>query len=187
MSDLRFKAVEEAMARKAVHIDIPSQRPETYYGSLVFNRQKMFEYLPKHTYDALVKAIDMKEPLPRDLADSVAAGMKRWAIDNGARHYTHWFHPLTDGTAEKHDAFIEHDGKGGVVEEFNGKLLVQQEPDASSFPNGVILLKPADIQLGTSLLLHLLSIRHFVFQQYSSLIRESLLTTRLPCCVRSMQ
>ena len=135
MSDLRFKAVEEAMARKAVHIDIPSQRPETYYGSLVFNRQKMFEYLPKHTYDALVKAIDMKEPLPRDLADSVAAGMKRWAIDNGARHYTHWFHPLTDGTAEKHDAFIEHDGKGGVVEEFNGKLLVQQEPDASSFPN----------------------------------------------------
>ncbi len=138
MSDLRFKAVEEAMARKAVHIDIPSQRPETYYGSLVFNRQKMFEYLPKHTYDALVKAIDMKEPLPRDLADSVAAGMKRWAIDNGARHYTHWFHPLTDGTAEKHDAFIEHDGKGGVVEEFNGKLLVQQEPDASSFPNGGI-------------------------------------------------
>ena len=126
------------MARKAVHIDIPSQRPETYYGSLVFNRQKMFEYLPKHTYDALVKAIDMKEPLPRDLADSVAAGMKRWAIDNGARHYTHWFHPLTDGTAEKHDAFIEHDGKGGVVEEFNGKLLVQQEPDASSFPNGGI-------------------------------------------------
>ncbi len=138
MSDLRFKAVEEAMARKAVHIDIPSHRPETYYGSLVFNRQKMFEYLPKHTYDALVKAIDMKEPLPRDLADSVAAGMKRWAIDNGARHYTHWFHPLTDGTAEKHDAFIEHDGKGGVVEEFNGKLLVQQEPDASSFPNGGI-------------------------------------------------
>ncbi len=138
MSDLRFKAVEEAMARKAVHIDIPSQRPETYYGSLVFNRQKMFEYLPKHTYDALVKAIDMKEPLPRDLADSVAAGMKRWAIDNGARHYTHWYHPLTDGTAEKHDAFIEHDGKGGVVEEFNGKLLVQQEPDASSFPNGGI-------------------------------------------------
>ena len=138
MSDLRFKAVEEAMARKAVHIDIPSQRPETYYGSLVFNRQKMFEYLPKHTYEALVKAIDMKEPLPRDLADSVAAGMKRWAIDNGARHYTHWFHPLTDGTAEKHDAFIEHDGKGGVVEEFNGKLLVQQEPDASSFPNGGI-------------------------------------------------
>ncbi|MDE6544351.1 MAG: glutamine synthetase III [Muribaculaceae bacterium] len=138
MSDLRFKAVEEAMARKAVHVDIPAQRPETYYGSLVFNRQKMFEYLPKHTYDALVKAIDMKEPLPRDLADSVAAGMKRWAIDNGARHYTHWFHPLTDGTAEKHDAFIEHDGKGGVVEEFNGKLLVQQEPDASSFPNGGI-------------------------------------------------
>ena len=98
----------------------------------------MFEYLPKKTYDALVNAIENKEPITREIADSVAEGMKRWAIDNGARHYTHWFHPLTDGTAEKHDAFIEHDGKGGVVEEFTGKLLVQQEPDASSFPNGGI-------------------------------------------------
>ena len=86
----------------------------------------------------MVNAIDNKEPLNRELADSVAAGMKKWAMDNGARHYSHWFHPLTDGTAEKHDGFIEHDGKGGVVEEFSGKLLVQQEPDASSFPNGGI-------------------------------------------------
>jgi glutamine synthetase len=98
----------------------------------------MFQYLPAKTYAALVSAIDNKEPLSREIADSVAAGMKQWAIDNGARHYTHWFHPLTDGTAEKHDAFIDHDGKGGVVEEFSGKLLVQQEPDASSFPNGGI-------------------------------------------------
>ena len=98
----------------------------------------MFEYLPKKTYDELVDAIENKKHISRETADSVAAGMKRWAIDNGARHYTHWFHPLTDGTAEKHDAFIEHDGKGGVVEEFSGKLLVQQEPDASSFPNGGI-------------------------------------------------
>lgn len=138
MSKLRFKVVEEAFDRKAVPVEIPAERPEAYYGKYVFNRQKMFEYLPKKTYDALVNAIDNKESLSREIADSVAQGMKRWAIDNGARHYTHWFHPLTDGTAEKHDAFIEHDGKGGVVEEFTGKLLVQQEPDASSFPNGGI-------------------------------------------------
>ena len=135
---LRFKVVDEAFNRKALPVEIPTERPEAYYGKYVFNRQKMFEYLPKRTYEALVNAIDNKEPLPLDVADSVAEGMKRWAIDNGARHYTHWFHPLTDGTAEKHDAFIQHDGKGGVVEEFTGKLLVQQEPDASSFPNGGI-------------------------------------------------
>lgn len=138
MSTLRFKVVEEAFNRKAVPVETPAERPEVYYAKAVFNRKKMFEYLPKATYDALITAIEDKKPISRDLADSVAEGMKRWAIDNGARHYTHWFHPLTDGTAEKHDAFIEHDGKGGVVEEFSGKLLVQQEPDASSFPNGGI-------------------------------------------------
>ncbi len=138
MSKLRFKVVEEAFDRKAIPVNIPEERPEQYFSKYVFNRQKMFEYLPKSTYDALVNAIDNKQALPREVADSVAAGMKQWAIDNGARHYSHWFHPLTDGTAEKHDAFIEWDGKGGVVEEFSGKLLVQQEPDASSFPNGGI-------------------------------------------------
>ena len=138
MSSLRFKVVEEAFDRKAVPVEIPSERPEAFYGKAVFNRKTMFEYLPKATYDALISAIENKTSISRDLADSVAEGMKRWAIDNGARHYSHWFHPLTDGTAEKHDAFIEHDGKGGVVEEFSGKLLVQQEPDASSFPNGGI-------------------------------------------------
>lgn len=138
MSMLRFKVVEEAFDRKAVLVNIPDERPEQYYARYVFNRAKMYQYLPKKTYEALVNAIDNKQPLSRALADSVADGMKRWAIDNGARHYTHWFHPLTDGTAEKHDSFIDHDGKGGVVEEFSGKLLVQQEPDASSFPNGGI-------------------------------------------------
>lgn len=138
MSNLRFKSVEEAAGRKAVKVELPKERVENYYGKQVFNRQKMFEYLPKDTFDSLVKAIDNREPLSREIADSVAEGMKRWAIDNGARHYTHWFHPLTGSTAEKHDAFVEHDGKGGVVERFNGKLLVQQEPDASSFPNGGI-------------------------------------------------
>lgn len=138
MSNLRFKSVEVASARKPVKVEIPDERVEKYYGKQVFNRQRMFEYLPKGTYDSLVRAIDNKEPLSRELADSVAEGMKQWAIDCGARHYTHWFHPLTDGTAEKHDAFVEHDGKGGMVETFSGKLLVQQEPDASSFPNGGI-------------------------------------------------
>ncbi|MDE6483774.1 MAG: glutamine synthetase III, partial [Duncaniella sp.] len=138
MSSLRFKVVEEASNRKAVPVEIPAERPETYYGKHVFNRAKMYEYLPLDTYRALVDAIDNKKPLPLAIADSVAAGMKQWAIDNGARHYTHWFQPLTETTAEKHDAFVEHDGKGGIVEEFSGKLLVQQEPDASSFPNGGI-------------------------------------------------
>ena len=138
MSKLRFRVVEEAYNRKAVQVDVPAERPDQYYGKYVFNRQKMAQYLPQSVYDALVNAIDNKESLSRDIADSVAEGMKRWAIDNGARHYSHWFHPLTDGTAEKHDAFIDLDGKGGVVEEFSGKLLVQQEPDASSFPNGGI-------------------------------------------------
>ncbi|MCH5228126.1 MAG: glutamine synthetase III [Muribaculaceae bacterium] len=138
MSTLRFKAVEEAMGRKAVPVEIPEERPEAYYGKQVFNRQKMFEYLPMETFNVLVDAIDNRKPLPREYANSVADGMRRWAIDNGARHYTHWFQPLTDGTAEKHDSFIEHNGKGGVVEKFTGKMLVQQEPDASSFPSGGI-------------------------------------------------
>ena len=138
MSLLRFEAVREASGRKAVGVETPAERPEKYYGELVFNRQKMFEYLPKKVYDELVNAIDNKQPISLKLADSIAEGMKQWAIDNGVRHYTHWFAPLTGGTAEKHDSFIEHDGKGGVVEEFKGKLLVQQEPDASSFPNGGI-------------------------------------------------
>ncbi|MCM1377144.1 MAG: glutamine synthetase III [Clostridium sp.] len=138
MSNLRFKSVEEASSRKAIKVDLPDERPSGYYGIQVFNRQKMFEYLPSETFLALIDAIDNRKPLNRKTADSVAQGMKQWAIERGARHYTHWFQPMTGGTAEKHDAFIEHDGKGGVVENFTGKLLVQQEPDASSFPNGGI-------------------------------------------------
>ena len=138
MSTLRFKVVEEAYGRKAVAVDIPKDRPSDYFGMYVFNRTQMYRYLDHKTYDALVDAIDNKKSLSRELANNVAKGMKVWAMDNGARHYSHWFHPLTDGTAEKHDGFIEHDGKGGVIEEFDGKLLVQQEPDASSFPNGGI-------------------------------------------------
>lgn len=138
MSSLRFKVVDEAFNRKAEPVGIPAERPDVYYGKYVFDRQKMVEYLPADTFKALINAIDNKETLPRDVADSVAEGMKRWAIDNGARHYSHWFQPLTETTAEKHDGFIEHDGNGSVIEKFNGKVLMQQEPDASSFPNGGI-------------------------------------------------
>lgn len=138
MSHLRFKEVEVAFNRVPVTVQIPSLPPSRYFAEKVFNRKKMFEYLPQKTYEALTRAIDEKAPLDRALADDVAAGMKQWALDHGVTHYTHWFHPLTDGTAEKHDSFVEHDGKGGVLEEFSGKLLVQQEPDASSFPNGGI-------------------------------------------------
>ena len=116
----------------------PAERPSEYFGKYVFNREKMFKYLPSKVFDRLVDAMDNGAALDREVADQVAAGMKRWAMEMGATHYTHWFQPLTEGTAEKHDAFVEHDGKGGMMEEFSGKLLVQQEPDASSFPNGGI-------------------------------------------------
>ena len=138
MSHLRFKEVELAFNREPVTVDIPKEVPSEYYGKYVFNRKAMFKYLPKKTFDALTYAIDNKKPLDIAVADSVAAGLQKWAMEKGCTHYTHWFHPLTDGTAEKHDSFIEHDGKSGVIEEFSGKLLIQQEPDASSFPNGGI-------------------------------------------------
>ena len=138
MSNLRFKVVETAFKKKAVSVEAPSGRPDEYFGKYVFTRQKMFQYLPPKVYTQLTNSIDNGTALDRNIADEVANGMKKWATDLGATHYTHWFQPLTEGTAEKHDAFIEHDGKGGMLEEFSGKLLVQQEPDASSFPNGGI-------------------------------------------------
>ena len=138
MSHLRFKEVELAFNREPVSVNIPKEAPSEYYGKHVFNRQAMFKYLPKDTYDALIDAIDNKKPLDLAVADSVATSLQKWAIERGCTHYTHWFHPLNEGTAEKHDSFIEHDGKHGVIEKFSGKLLIQQEPDASSFPNGGI-------------------------------------------------
>ena len=138
MSKLRFRVVEKAFQTKPLEVTAPSERPSEYFAKYVFNREKMFKYLPTPVYSKLVDAMDNGVALDRDIADKVAEGMKRWAMELGATHYTHWFQPLTEGTAEKHDAFMEHDGKGGMMEEFSGKLLVQQEPDASSFPNGGI-------------------------------------------------
>ena len=168
MSSLRFKVVEEASNRKAVAVEIPKERPTEYYGCKVFNRGKMFKYLPLETYKALINAIDNKEPLSRKVADSVAEGMKQWAIDNGARHYTHWFQPLTETTAEKHDGFVEHDGKGGMVEEFSGRL--------SATP-----LKHAATLHGISLLPHSSLTTHSVFRLSSSPTQVSRWTTRHLC------
>ena len=136
MSKLRFNVVEQAFHKKPVEVVSPEKRPSEYFGKYVFNREKMFKYLPSKVYAKLVDVIDNGANLDRSIADEVAKGMKKWAMELGVTHYTHWFQPLTEGTAEKHDAFVEHDGKGGMLEEFSGKLLVQQEADGSSFPNG---------------------------------------------------
>ena len=138
MANLRFQVVEEAFKKRPEEVIAPVERPSEYFGKYVFNRAKMYKYLPADVYDKLIDVIDNGATLDRSIANAVANGMKQWAEENGVTHYTHWFQPLTGGTAEKHDAFIEHDGKGGMIEEFSGKLLVQQEPDASSFPSGGI-------------------------------------------------
>ncbi len=135
---LRFKMVEAALNHRAVKVEAPSARPSEYFGEKVFGRSVMRKYLDKPTYEALLGTMENGTPLSPELADSVAAGMRQWALDNGADHYTHWFQPLTGGTAEKHDSFSDPDGKGAVIESFSGKVLAQQEPDASSFPNGGI-------------------------------------------------
>jgi len=135
---LRFKMVEAALNHRAVDVKAPSSRPSDYFGEKVFGRNVMRKYLDKRTYEALLSTMDNGTPLSLELADSVAAGMRQWALDNGADHYTYWFQPLTGGTAEKHDSFSDPDGKGLVIESFSGKVLAQQEPDASSFPNGGI-------------------------------------------------
>lgn len=135
---LRFRVVEDAFKKVPVEVVAPKERPSEYYAKYVFNREKMFHYLPQETFKRYCEAIEQGTPLNLNVADSIAQGMKRWAMEIGATHCTHWFQPLTEGTAEKHDSFVEHDGKGGMIEEFSGKALVQQEPDASSFPSGGI-------------------------------------------------
>ncbi len=138
MSELRFRMMEEAINRKPNTVAIPEGRPTEYFGVNVFNRAAIARYLSGKVYQAMTEAMDNHTPIARQFADEVAVGMKQWAMDNGVTHYTHWFQPLTGTTAEKHDAFLEPDGKGGAIEEFSGKQLFQQEPDASSFPNGGI-------------------------------------------------
>ena len=135
---LRFQVVGEAFKKHPVEVATPQERPSEFFAKYVFNRQKMAHYLPADVFQKMVDVMDNGATLDLKTADAVAEGMKRWAMTLGATHITHWFQPLTEGTAEKHDGFVEHDGKGGMVEEFTGKQLVQQEPDASSFPSGGI-------------------------------------------------
>ncbi|MDY0054257.1 MAG: glutamine synthetase III, partial [Bacteroidales bacterium] len=138
MSKMRFIALNELSTRKPVEVKLPSNKLSDYYSSRVFDRKTMQEYLPKEAYKAVVDAIENSIPITREKADLIANGMRNWAKSFGATHYTHWFQPLTDGTAEKHDGFIDFSDEGDVIERFSGKLLIQQEPDASSFPNGGI-------------------------------------------------
>ena len=137
-STLRFQLVGEAFKKKPIDVPNREDRPSEFFGKYVFTRQKMLKYLPAKVYRKMCDVMDNGDTLDMATANAVAEGMKKWAMELGATHCTHWFQPLTEGTAEKHDGFVEHDWKGGMVEEFTGKELVQQEPDASSFPSGGI-------------------------------------------------
>lgn len=137
MSTLRFDALKTSMNRTPVKYDVDINR-SSIYGSNVFDIHKMQNFLAKTTYKKLLETINKNHTIQRDVADQIAVAMKEWAISKGATHYTHWFQPLTGSTAEKHDAFFEITNSGQGIEQFEGKQLVQQEPDASSFPNGGI-------------------------------------------------
>jgi glutamine synthetase len=138
MENLRFRAVEATFNRKPIKVSPPSMKVSEYYGSLTFNKNAMREFLPVDAYDNIINAIESNVKINRGMADQIAASMKAWALSKGATHYTHWFHPLTGSTAEKHDSFIHPIEEGRAIERFNGNELIQQEPDASSFPSGGI-------------------------------------------------
>jgi glutamine synthetase len=138
MAELRFSALKEAFGRVPLEITPPAKNISKYFGIDVFNLHKMEHYLSTEAYMVIKRAINEGKSLSLKEADQVAIGLKAWALERGVTHYTHWFHPLTDGTAEKHDAFIDFGENGHLVENFSGKVLVQSEPDASSFPSGGI-------------------------------------------------
>jgi glutamine synthetase len=138
MAELRFSALREVFDRKPLEIEKPSGNLSDLFGTNVFDLPKMERYLPKEAFRAVKTAIETGTSINRQIADQVATGLKAWALEKGATHYTHWFHPLTDATAEKHDTFLERTKEGRMIETFSGELLVQQEPDASSFPSGGI-------------------------------------------------
>ncbi len=135
-STLRFKNIESAQHKSPVSVDLPEERPVEYFEKYVFTKDVMRQYLTEEAFARMCDVIDNGALMDPQLADEIAEGMKRWAMALGATHYTHWFQPLTEGTAEKHDAFVEYDAEGRLIESFKGKLLTQQEPDASSFPSG---------------------------------------------------
>ncbi|GAL76604.1 glutamine synthetase type III GlnN [Nonlabens ulvanivorans] len=137
MSTLRFNALKETLNRQPIEVNEPKRRSEIF-GKNVFNKHAMRQHLTKQAYKSVIDAMENGTKISREVADHISTGMKEWSIQNGATHYTHWFQPLTGGTAEKHDAFFELEMDGEVIEKFGGGQLVQQEPDASSFPNGGI-------------------------------------------------
>ncbi|CAN0452604.1 unnamed protein product [Pylaiella littoralis] len=137
MSTLRFHAIKETFNRPVIDVNEPERR-STIFEQNVFNEAAMRQYLTKDSFKSVQDAIVNGSKIDRGVADHISTGMKEWAIGKGATHYTHWFQPLTGTTAEKHDAFFETTGDGNSIEKFGGGQLVQQEPDASSFPNGGI-------------------------------------------------
>ncbi|WP_421920728.1 glutamine synthetase III [Marinifilum sp.] len=138
MTTIRFQALNELLTRQPKSVSLPSNKVTDYYGDLVFNVESMRKYLSKDAFKAVMIANQKGGSIDRKMSDGIALGMKSWAIEKGATHYTHWFQPLTDGTAEKHDGFIDYGDGGNMIENFSGELLAQQEPDASSFPSGGI-------------------------------------------------
>lgn len=138
MSNIRFQALQAVLTRSIPEVKVPGTKISDFFGSNVFDKKKMMDYLSKDAFQSIVSAIEIGEPIPRDMAEQVASAMKAWAMGKGATHYTHWFQPLTGTTAEKHDAFFEPAADGTAIERFSGDALAQQEPDASSFPSGGI-------------------------------------------------
>ena len=138
MSGLRFKAVETAVSRLNRVDNLETSKPSSFFGKNVFTTAKMKEYLPKNAYEELIGTVETGRPITHDLAEHISQAMKSWAISHGVTHYTHWFQPLTGATAEKHDAFFEPLPDGSAIDKFTASALVQQEPDASSFPSGGI-------------------------------------------------
>ncbi len=138
MPTIRFSAIKETFSRQPIEFSIGDTKVSELFGENVFNRKAMKEFMTSEAYDSVMNAIEKGTKIDRTMADQVAAGMKSWALSKHATHYTHWFQPLTGATAEKHDSFFEPTGDGAAIEKFTGSLLVQQEPDASSFPNGGI-------------------------------------------------
>ena len=136
MSSFRKRALDEFSCHKAERFFVEKQPVSQYFGQNVFDIEKMRRYLSSEAFEAVQMAINDGVKIDRSIANQIASGMKAWALERGATHYTHWFHPLTDATAEKHESFVDPSKNGGVFENFKGDALVQQEPDASSFPNG---------------------------------------------------
>ncbi len=139
MASIRIAALNDVLHRKPRHVEPPSDKISDFFGENVFNQKRMRKYLTEDAYNSVQAVIVEGKRIERKVADQIASSMRDWALSKGATHYTHWFQPLTGATAEKHDSFFEPLGSGGdSIEKFDGTQLVQQEPDASSFPHGGI-------------------------------------------------